>query len=869
MSEKKCSANVIQGVYTSAKKLLTGGTGYGYVARSETFCDIEKFTSKLVGYSLEEKLGKKLELDGKNGERFILKPFDNKIANKIEKYLSFTRVSESTSAAFLGRSTVIAHHLVVKTVDLKNIKMDASDLVAWAGGLPGYDPKFEFLKGWDKDPQELKPISFKRMGLNTLSLDKLLENMGGDDNQQKNLKDALLWVANRLIDLENTKKTVIIIIPYDWQKHVPRLLVIILRLLPNGIQNSLVAVSQVWDTGGLNFDAGLIFTYPDAPYLETMKLSHIKNKVELFDLTKLATISETLTRIDKDCKQYVLEYWNATNPRDLNFLQVIFNNLDPTCKRKDDVLNVKLAFDRLMAKVPDENLSILKKLEVGIKNLLVFQSGDSVTKKLLDYLEKFVFVGVEKVRNKQGYEALFEIWDLVEQNDLKLNPNEMAKVLKTTDEAISENYIDILELALPTFAVACISPKRNLKIIKIVKDKGIVPDSLLAAIEIEWLNSRGVFENTTKKNETSNIVKDLLDLASDWFDKLGSKIIKPAWDRIKKSDGAKNHPCDFSKAIVDKFMNEVKQAKDPEKLSRESDKSQKVGSGSKTGGIGSKDKILFKIWMFIKKLVLSPFSSSAGSGKATGENNKQGSWKTSESKTEFKISGLGRDGLRKEDYNELIRAFNDLVEKDSILSKLKTFIKKLKVFENTELRKGILREQLNKALKKVIEYENNEERCKALFEIWDLIEENMSELNEIDDALKVPLKAISHNYEVILKEALPALAKACISLKQNLKIIEIMKDKGVVPDSLLNAMEKEFLNSPKENEELPNNVVSNWFNLGPKIIVPAWNRIKEVGGEKDHPCAFSKTIVNLQVQNYCGHQIEQIDDDQQPSSPQQ
>ena len=180
-----------------------------------------------------------------------------------------------------------------------------------------------------------------------------------------------------------------------------------------------------------------------------------------------------------------------------------------------------------------------------------------------------------------------------------------------------------------------------------------------------------------------------------------------------------------------------------------------------------------------------------------------------------------------------------------------------------------MREQLNKALKKVIEYENNEERCKALFEIWDLIEENMSELNEIDDALKVPLKAISHNYEVILKEALPALAKACISLKQNLKIIEIMKDKGVVPDSLLNAMEKEFLNSPKENEELPNNVVSNWFNLGPKIIVPAWNRIKEVGGEKDHPCAFSKTIVNLQVQNYCGHQIEQIDDDQQPSSPQQ
>ena len=41
MDEKKCSPNIIQGVYTSAKKLLTGGAGYGYVARSETFCDIE------------------------------------------------------------------------------------------------------------------------------------------------------------------------------------------------------------------------------------------------------------------------------------------------------------------------------------------------------------------------------------------------------------------------------------------------------------------------------------------------------------------------------------------------------------------------------------------------------------------------------------------------------------------------------------------------------------------------------------------------------------------------------------------------------------------------------------------------------------
>jgi len=846
MSEKKCSANIIQGVYTSAKKLLTGGAGYGYVARSETFCDIEKFTNKLVGYSLEEKLRKKLELDGENGERFILKPFDDKIANKIEKYLSFTRVSESTSAAFLGRSTVIAHHLVVKTVDLKNIKMDASDLVAWAGGLYDYDPQFEFLKGWDKDPQELKPISFKRKGLNTLSLDKLLKNMGGDDNQQKNLKDALLWVANRLIDLENTKKTAIIIIPYDWQKHVQRLLVIILRLLPNGIQNSLVAVSQVWDTGGLNFDAGLIFTYSDAPYLETMKLSHIKNKVELFDLTKLATISETLTltRIDKDCKQYVLEYWNATNPRDLNFLQVIFNNLDPTCFRKKAVLALKCSIDDFLVKESAENLAISGKLEDVINKLKVFNNGSNACKEFIHYLKAFVDEAVKKIKNilefKKRCEALFEIWDLVEQIDLKLNPYEMAKVLNTTYEAISDNCENILRNPLPAFTLACISPKRNLKIIEIVKDKGIVPDSLLNAIEEKFLNS-------PKENEEL-----FTKVISNWFN-LGPKIIKPAWKRIKKSGGEKNYPCGFSKAIVDKLMNEVKQA-DSEQLSRESDKSQKLGSGSKTGDIGSEDKILFKIWLFIKNLVLSPFSSSAGSGKATGENNKQGSWKTSESKTEFKIIGLGRDGLRKEDYSELIRAFNALAEKDSILSNLKTFIKKLKDFENTELRKGILREQLNKALKKVIEYEYNEERCKDLIKIWDLLEPN-----ERDDAL---FKAISDNYKNILKYCSSSFAKACINANQDIRFIEIVKKERGDLDSLLAAIEIEVFNSRKEYEnttrknETSNfekiflDVASNWFVLGPSIITPAWDRIKKGGREKDNPCYFSTAIMNLHLDRY-------------------
>lgn len=546
MSESNVSASVVELVYTAAAKLLNGREGLGIIAATKSIPnDFEKTFSVLRSYTFPQVLIDKLS--GKIGERFIFMP----ITHKEVEYVTFSRLSDSTSPPYLSRTTIIAHHLAIIVNDLVNVKMNAADLVAWAGGVSGYDSKFDFIKGWDTDPQELSPTAFFRNTQNPLLAENLLKELGIENNLQSKLKDALAGVANRLFDFEETKKTAILIIPYDWQKNVPRLLAIILYLLPNGIQNSLVAVSQVWDKGDLNFTAGLVFTHPNAPYLETMKMSHIKNKVEIFDLTSLAVVSGTvsLDASDKNYKQYALEYWDTKMPEGLNMLPVIFNYLDPRCKNKNCVLALKSSIDDFLGINSAENLTISEKLEDVINKLKVFYDGGNACKEVVRYLKIFVERAVEKAKDLKNCEELLEIWKHV--GLIALKPDEIKKVLEVNYKAIFDNYADILKHTSSTIALAkaCISANRNREIVKIFENRKVPLDSILEAIEMEVFNSLRVYENTTRKNEISNIEKHLFDVASNWF-VLGPRIIVPAWNRIKKGGREKDNPCYFSKAIV-------------------------------------------------------------------------------------------------------------------------------------------------------------------------------------------------------------------------------------------------------------------------------------------------------------------------------
>lgn len=549
MAEKKVSVNIFEVVYTAANKLLAGGHGLGIVAATKSMPnDFEKTLSVLRSYTFPQLL--KDKLSGKIGERFIFMP----ITHKEVEYLTFSRLSDSTSPPYLSRTTIIAHHLATPVKELKSGKMNAGDLVAWAGGLQGYDSKFDFIKGWDADPEELNPTAFFRNTQNPLSAENLLKEMGIENNLQSKLKDALAGVANRLFDFDETKKTAVLIIPYDWQTYVPRLLTIILFLLPNGIQNYLVAVSQVWDKADLNFDAGLVFTYPDAPYIATMQSGHNKNKVEIFDLAKLQSIASNTglsPPIDKIYKQYALEYWNFEKPDHINLIPIIFNHLDPICVRKDDVFALKRSIDDLYAKYSDEKLTISEKLGGVIEKLKVFQSDVPVRNSLVKYLNIFVNYAVknvlENLKFKERCDALLEIWKYVEI--IALKPDEITKVLESNYKAIFDNFEDILKNSSSAFAGACINVNRNLEIVKIFENRKVPLGSILEAIEIEVFNSRRVNENITRKNEISNFEKYLLDVASNWF-VLGPSIITPAWNRIKKGGREKDNPCYFSKAII-------------------------------------------------------------------------------------------------------------------------------------------------------------------------------------------------------------------------------------------------------------------------------------------------------------------------------
>jgi len=357
------------------------------------------------------------------------------------------------------------HHLAILVNDFANLKMDAADMVAWAGGLSGYNPSFNFTKKWDNHPELLEPLKFCKNAI--LTAEALLKEMGIENNLQSLLKEALVGVANRLFDLEETKKMAILIIPYGWQKHVPRLLAIILYLLPKGIQNSLVAVSQVWDKNDNNINAGLVFTHPNAPYLETLKQSNNKNKVEFFDLTNLASVSGTVAAeaVDKNYKYYALEYWNSKNPiLNPRLIQFVFNWLDPKCLHKNEVLELKRSIDDLVTEHSDEKLTISEKLGDVIEKLKVFSTEISVRENLIKFLKGSVEHAVEKakkLKDNEKSDELLEIWKHAEI--IKLNPDEFAIVLESGYDAIYNNIAVILKYSSSAFA------RRALMQIEIVK----------------------------------------------------------------------------------------------------------------------------------------------------------------------------------------------------------------------------------------------------------------------------------------------------------------------------------------------------------------------------------------------------------------
>lgn len=549
MAEKKVSTNIFEVVYTAANKLLDGGKGLGIVAATKSLpSDFEKTFSVLRSYNFSQAL--KNSLSGNVGERFIYMP----IKYKEVEYLTLSRVSDSTSPPYLSRSTIIAHHLASSVKELKSAKMEAPDLVAWAGGLLDYDSKFNFIKGWDADPEELNPTGFFRNTQNLLSAENLFKEMGIENNQKSLLKEALAGVAHRLFDFEETKRSAVLIIPYDWHKNVLRLLAILLYLLPNGIQNSLVAVTQVWDKVDLNFDANLVFTYPDAPYKTIMQSGHNKNKFEMFDLTNLqSTLNNKDLPLanDENYKQYALEYWNSQKKDDVKLIPNIFNRLDPKCLKKNDVFALKRSFDEFYFIDVDENRAISEKLEVVMGKLKVFQSELFVRNNLIIYLKFFISEAVKKVADrlpiKEKCLALLEIWEHVELIDLK--PDEITKVLESVYKAIIDNFDNIMKYNSSFFAQACVNINRNLEIVKIIANLKVPLGQLLEAIEIEVFNICKVYKNTTGINDIPCIEKQLLGVASNWF-VLGPAIIEPAWYRIKKGGREKDNPCCFSKLIV-------------------------------------------------------------------------------------------------------------------------------------------------------------------------------------------------------------------------------------------------------------------------------------------------------------------------------
>lgn len=327
----QATADVDEVVYTSAPKLLNGGANLGVVAATASFPpELDRFLRPMRAYSTPRELAP--SLGGKPGETLILSP----LASGETHYITFTRATFS-SVAHLGRTTPIVQHVVVPTPRLDAARLRVADLLSWVAGLPGFDPPFAFLANWQGDPRHLEPRKLSR-GSAQLTPAAIVYGLPLPEAMQQRLLSAICEVVEVLLDAGAPQRSAFLVLPVDWQPHVPAILAAVLSVLPSGVQKTIAAVSQAWDLSDVQSGPRLVVTHPGSPLVATMSRPAYESKAAVIDLTKesvpLAPQAEAGSRI---LPADLTEWSREGSPS----LPDLFDELDPLGKYKSSVLALK------------------------------------------------------------------------------------------------------------------------------------------------------------------------------------------------------------------------------------------------------------------------------------------------------------------------------------------------------------------------------------------------------------------------------------------------------------------------------------------------------------------------------------------------
>ena len=251
-------------IYTSASELLSSTqSDLGVVAESAGFpSKIASQLMALTSYRILE--GLPVDDPALHPSRIVAMPSNDGTSYSVSRVVY-------AGADHSGRTTPLAHHILIKLDDLKDAGLDLSEAT---GFLPRY-----FVDNWDQPPRRFDPPRT----IDVTNLQTSIDSIGKADARR--ISSIIGWLARRFADGLENSTSVIFVLPIYQRDDALKLLGAIQQGIESTKQSSIIFQSHVGSSSDMIGNAHVVSTYPNSEYLREIQSRPEKRRPSIIDLS--------------------------------------------------------------------------------------------------------------------------------------------------------------------------------------------------------------------------------------------------------------------------------------------------------------------------------------------------------------------------------------------------------------------------------------------------------------------------------------------------------------------------------------------------------------------------------------------------------
>lgn len=251
-------------IYTSASELLSSNqSDLGVVAESAGFpTKVASQLMALASYRILDDLP--LDAPSMHPSRIIAMPRNDGTTYSVSRIVY-------AGADHSGRTTPLAHHILIDLCDLNAAGLFLSNLVG--------DLSRHFVDIWDQQPRRFDPPRNIDITIPQASIDAI----GEADSRR--MSSIIGWLAKRFADGIESTTSVVFVLPTNHRDDALKLLVAIQRGIESSKQSSLFFQSHVGSSRDLIGNAQVVATYPNSEYLREIQSRPEKRRPFIIDLS--------------------------------------------------------------------------------------------------------------------------------------------------------------------------------------------------------------------------------------------------------------------------------------------------------------------------------------------------------------------------------------------------------------------------------------------------------------------------------------------------------------------------------------------------------------------------------------------------------